>query len=48
MFRSLKKREDFTGNLIFSLRSLMATKNRVAEIVEPLGSQFSCLNIEER
>ncbi|KAL4120683.1 hypothetical protein QTP88_013331 [Uroleucon formosanum] len=41
MFRSSAKRVDFTGNLIFSLRSFMATRNKVSERVEPCGTPFS-------
>lgn len=48
MFRSSAKREDFTGNLIFSLKSLIVTRNSVTEMVEPWGTSFSCLKVEER
>ena len=41
MFRSSAKREDFTGNLILSQRSLMATRNKVTERVDPCGTPFS-------
>jgi len=45
-----KRGKDFTRNLIFHLGYWwpLATKNIVTEMVEPLGTPFSCLNIEER
>jgi len=41
MFRSSAKRDDFTGNLILSLRSFMATTNKVTGRVEPCDAPFS-------
>ena len=41
MFRSSAKRDDFTGKLILSLRSFMATRNKVTESMEPCGTPFS-------
>lgn len=48
MFRSSAKKEDFPGNLIFSLRLLMATRKSVTEMVEPWDTPFSCMKVEER
>lgn len=41
MFRSSAKSEVFTGNLILSQRSLMDTRNKVTERVDPCGTPLS-------
>lgn len=46
MFRSSAKRDNFTGYLILSFRSLMTIGKRLTEMMEPSGTTFSFLNIE--
>jgi len=49
MFKSSEFREDFTGNLITSHRSLMAMRKCVTEMLEPwVTPPFSCLSTKKR